>query len=143
MKKIICILFLLLAFTLTACSGQTRTSSTTDSSSSGIVTLNKDIWPQNEYTDGLPVSPGTVSGGTLDKEKGYCAIFLTDITDEEYQAYLEELQEKGFQITEEVSEEIDGQDYVSTGILLSDGERGLSISHIPNQLNLYISFLAK
>ena len=44
-------------------------------------------------------------------------------------------------IIEEVSEEIEGQDYVSIGTLLSNGEKGLSISYIPDNFTIYISFL--
>ena len=42
---------------------------------------------------------------------------------------------------EDVSEEIKGQDYVSIGTLLSNGEKGLGISYIPDNLTIYISFI--
>lgn len=41
---------------------------------------------------------------------------------------------------ENVSEKIKGQKDSSTGTLLSDGERSLSVSYIPGNLTIYISF---
>ena len=55
-----------------------------------------------------------------------------DISETDYNDYLELLKQEGFSIIEEVSEEIEGQDYVSIGTLLSNGEKGLSISYIPD-----------
>ena len=54
---------------------------------------------------------------------------------------MEFLKQEGFSVIEEVSEEIKGQDYVSIGTLLSNGEKGLSISYIPDNFTIYISFL--
>ena len=50
------------------------------------------------------------------------------------------LEQEGFSVIEDVSEEIKGQDYVSIGTLLSNDEKGLSISYIPDNLTIYISF---
>ena len=50
------------------------------------------------------------------------------------------MKQEGFSVIEEVSEEIKGQDYVSIGTLLSNGEKGLSISYIPDNFGIYISF---
>lgn len=48
--------------------------------------------------------------------------------------------EAGYQEIEKVSEQIAGQDTVSTGVLLSDGERYLSILSLSENLVLRISF---
>ena len=64
-----------------------------------------------------------------------------DISETDYNDYLELLKQEGFSIIEEVSEEIEGQDYVSIGTLLSNGEKGLSISYIPDNFTISISFL--
>ena len=53
---------------------------------------------------------------------------------------MELLKEEGFSIIEEVSEEIEGQNYVSIGTVLSNKEKSLSISYIPNNLGIYIAF---
>lgn len=70
-----------------------------------------------------------------------CSISIVDISETDYNDYLELLKQEGFSIIEEVSEEIEGQDYVSIGTLLSNGEKGLSISYIPDNFTIYISFL--
>lgn len=143
MKKAF-VIFLSVFLILNAiCSCQVTSQDNSVTASNTAVSLAPGVWPQNEYTEGLPSPPGTVSQASLDTEKGYCSIFLTDITDEEYQAYLEKLGQNGFQVVEEVSEEVAGQDYVSIGILVSDGTRGISLSYLPNQLNLYISTMQK
>ena len=53
---------------------------------------------------------------------------------------MEILNQKGFSLIENVSEEIEGENYVSIGTLLSNEEKGLSISYIPDSLTIYISF---
>ena len=50
------------------------------------------------------------------------------------------LNQEGFSVIENVSEEIEGENYVSIGTLLSNDEKWLSISYIPNSLTIYISF---
>ena len=44
---------------------------------------------------------------------------------------------------EDVSEEITGQDSVSICTLLSNGEKGLGTSYIPDNFTIYISFIKK
>ncbi|MFR3323567.1 MAG: hypothetical protein ACLTR8_03075 [Oscillospiraceae bacterium] len=77
----------------------------------------------------------------LDTEHENCSISIVDISETDYNDYLELLKQEGFSIIEEVSEEIEGQDYVSIGTLLSNGEKGLSISYIPDNFTISISFL--
>ena len=89
---------------------------------------------------GFP-SRGTVGWAMLDTEHENCSISIVDISETDYNDYLELLKQEGFSIIEEVSEEIEGQDYVSIGTLLSNGEKGLSISYIPDNFTIYISFL--
>ena len=57
-----------------------------------------------------------------------------------YEDYLALLAQEGFSVVEEVAEKIRGQDDMSSGLLLSDGEKALSISYIPDRFGLYISF---
>lgn len=91
--------------------------------------------------EGLPVPSSTVGWAMLDTEHENCSISIVDISETDYNDYLELLKQEGFSIIEEVSEEIEGQDYVSIGTLLSNGEKGLSISYIPDNFTIYISFL--
>lgn len=143
MKKSILAVVLVLILALTACSNQNATQDTSNTPSESLTMLDEGVWPVNEYTDGLPVAPGTVSWAALDTVNGFCSINLVDMTDNEYNAYMELLKENGYSVVEEVSEEIKGQNYVSIGTVLSNGERGLSISHTPNDLSIYISFTSE
>ncbi len=58
-----------------------------------------------------------------------------------YNEYMQLLKQEGFSEIENVSEEIKGQDYVSEAVVLSNGEKWLSISYIPNNFGIYITFL--
>lgn len=108
--------------------------------SNSITTLDKGIWPVNEYTEGLPIPPGTVAWATLDTEHENCSVNLTGISDDDYSEYMEVLNQEGFSVIENVSEEIEEGNYVSIGTLLSNEDKWLSISYIPDSLTIYISF---
>lgn len=144
MKKYISILAVLLMLSLTACSNlgttPTGTGNTSNTQSESITMLDEGVWPVNEYTEGLPVPSGTVAWAMLDTEHENCSISIVDIDESAYNEYMELLKQEGFSVIEDVSEEIKGQDYVSIGTLLSNDEKGLSISYIPDNLTIYISF---
>lgn len=143
MKKVV--LALLVMIILSACSSQDTPPAITDANeiaqSSKITMLDEGVWPTNTYTDGLPIPAGTVSWAALDTEHENCSINLVDISETDYNEYMELLKQEGFSVIEDTSEEIKGQDYVSVGTLLSNGEKGLSISYIPNSFAIYISFI--
>lgn len=144
MKKFISVIMILLMLSLTACSKQgttpTGTGNTSNTQSENITMLDEGVWPANEYTEGLPVPPGTVAWAMLDTQSGYCSINIEEMSEAEYNDYMDLLKQEGYSVIEEVSEEIKGQDYVSIGTLLSNDEKGLSISYIPDNLTIYISF---
>ena len=74
---------------------------------------------------------------------GLCLIQNTEISvsdENDYDNYMELLIQEGFSVVENVSEKIKGENYVSVGTLLSNGEKGLSISYIPDNLTIYVSF---
>lgn len=144
MKKFVSIIAVLLILSLVACSNQ-DTPPTTDNSSNtqseSITMLDEGVLPMNEYTEGLPVPSGTVAWAMLDTEHENCGISIVDIAESDYHDYMKLLEQEGFSVIEDVSEEIKGQDYVSIGTLLSNGEKGLGISYIPDNLTIYISFI--
>ena len=144
MKKFISVIMILLMLSLAACTNQdtspSNTGNTSNTQSENITMLDEGVWPVNEYTEGLPVPPGTVTWAMLDTNHGNCSISIVDISETEYNNYFELLKQEGFSVIEEVSEKIEGQDYVSIGTLLSNEEKGLSISYIPDNLTIYISF---
>ena len=144
MKKFVSIIAILLMLSLAAWSNQDTPSAADNPSNTQTESntmLDAGVWPVNEYTEGLPVPSGTVGWAMLDTEHENCSISIVDISETDYNDYLELLKQEGFSIIEEVSEEIEGQDYVSIGTLLSNGEKGLSISYIPDNFTIYISFL--
>lgn len=143
-EKFVSIIAILLMLSLAACSNQDTPSAADNPSNTQTESntmLDAGVWPVNEYTEGLPVPSGTVGWAMLDTEHENCSISIVDISETDYNDYLELLKQEGFSIIEEVSEEIEGQDYVSIGTLLSNGEKGLSISYIPDNFTIYISFL--
>ena len=143
MKKFVSIIAVLLILSLVACSNQ-DTPPTTDNSSNtqseSITMLDEGVWPMNEYTEGLPVPSGTVAWAMLDTEHGNFSISIAGIDENDYDNYMELLIQEGFSVVENVSEKIKGENYVSVGTLLSNGEKGLSISYIPDNLTIYVSF---
>ena len=143
MKKVV--LALLAMVILSACSFQDTPPSISDANesaqSSKITMLDEGVWPTNTYTDGLPIPAGTASWAALDTEHENCSINLVDISETDYNDYMELLKQEGFSVIEDISEEIKGQDYISVGTLLSNGEKGLSISYISNSFTIYISFV--
>lgn len=145
MKKLIPIIMAVLMLSLAACSNQVPadTGNSSNTQSENITMLDEGVWPVNEYTEGLPVPNGTVLWAMIDNEHQNCSINIADMSETDYKNYLDLLKQNGFSVIEEVSEEIKGQDYVSIGTLLSNSEKGLSISYVPNSLTIYISFESK
>lgn len=124
----------MLLLSLTSCARQSSKPNT-----EGVTQLDAGIWPVNAYTAGLPIPNGTVLWATLDNEHGNCGISLTDISETEHQHYLDLLKQAGFSVFAETTEEINGQNYASSNILLSNGERELSISYLPGSCTIYIA----
>lgn len=133
MKKYISVFTIMVMIFLAACSNQntssTPTSNENNTQSNSVTKLDEGVWPANEYTEGLPVAPGTVAWATLDTEHENCNINLTGISENDYNEYMELLNQEGFSVIENVSEEIEGENYVSIGTLLSNDEKWLSISY--------------
>ena len=144
MKKLVSVIAILFLLSLAACSSQGTTPNGTDNTSKtqseNITLLDEGVWPANEYTEGLPVPPGTVAWAMLDTQSGYCSINIEEMSEAEYNDYMDLLKQEGYSVIEEVSKEIKGQNYVSIGTILSNGEKGLSISYIPGNFGIYISF---
>ena len=134
MKKLAYALTILLLLSLMACAAQTA--GDTNAEVIGITVQSSGEWPENAYTQGLPVPTGKVSWATVDAEHESCGINVTDIDENGYQDYCGKLAQVGYSVRQSVSEEIAGQDSVSIGTLYSNGEKGLSISYIPGSLTI-------
>lgn len=134
MKKAVFAVLVLTAVFLTACAGKKT------ENGSAVMLLESSTWPENQYTDNLPVPPGDIRWVMMNEEEdGYCAASLTGLTEEDFQNYMACLYEEGFSVTEEVSETVCGENHVSTGALLSNGEKNLSIAFMSENLTIYIS----
>lgn len=144
MKKIVLIIAVLLMLASSACSARSampnEADNADDSLFESITMLDNDVWPANEYTDGLPIPSGTVAWAMLDTAHENCSVNITGIDESSFNDYMALLKQEGFSLIEDVSEKINGQSYVSIGTLLSDNDRWLSVSYIPDMLTLYISF---
>jgi hypothetical protein len=139
MKKVLIAAALILMLCLASCSDSAPEEN--PAAQNGAEVLPGGSWPENEYTNGLPVCPGEVTRAEIDAENGHCGIFLSDVSRDEYTSYMSELKKGGFDVITEQAEDIEGQDYESYTALLSDGERWLSISYIPGSFGMYISFV--
>lgn len=139
MKHRTFILLIVLILSLTACSKETPTPAIPPASET-ITQLDEGVWPVNEYTAGLPVPSGTVQWAMLDHAHPNCSIHLTDCSETAYRHYMNLLQQAGYSVVEEVSESISEQGDRSTNTLLSNGEKGLSISYLSNAFTIYIVF---
>ena len=76
----------------------------------------------------------------VDRFGGKLYLEFGGISDDDYSEYMEVLNQEGFSVIENVSEEIEEGNYVSIGTLLSNEDKWLSISYIPDSLTIYISF---
>ena len=81
-----------------------------------------------------------IAWAMLDTEHGNCSISIADVTERDFADYRACLEQAGFFALEHAAEEIKGQSYISIGTLLSNGDKTLSLSYIPDQLTIYISF---
>ena len=104
--------------------------------------LDEGVWPENVYTEGLPVPPGTVAWARLDTQHGNCSVSITDMTERDFSDYMKRLEQAGFTVMEHTAEAVKGQDYVSIGTLLSDGEKALSVGYVPGSFTMYIALEA-
>lgn len=142
MKKLVSILVLILMLSLTACSWQSP-SPNEDAQPESIIMLDSGVWPENAYTEGLPLPPGTVDWAMLDTKHENCSICMVNVSERDCENYIALLKQAGFSIVGEESEEVQGQNYVSVGTLLSDGTKGLSISYTPSAFMIYITLEKK
>lgn len=147
MKKLVFTAAMLFLLFLTACANQAAMAVDEKEranylQSEGITVLDEGVWPENAYTEGLPVPPGTVAWAVIDTQRSNCGIGITDMTEHDYSGYIERLRQAGFSVMEHAAEAVKGQGYVSIGTLLSDGEKALSISFLPGSFTMYIALEA-
>lgn len=143
MKKLTLLIVLLVMLSLTACSFSTDKESNKETThAENVIPLEKGVWPENEYTDGLPVPKGEVTWAVIDTEAEYCSISVEELREEDYDDFMKSIAEKGFHVIESTNERIPWQEYGSSNALMSDGEKYLSVSYTNCTLVLYITLKA-
>lgn len=142
MKKLLLIAVAILTLALCACANGNNENADGGNSEDDnrIEFLDSENWPSNKYTKGLPVPDGKVVQAMIDNESDNCSIVLSEVDEEAYNGYIDTLKQEGFSVVDEVTEEIEGQDYSALGIVLSNDKKGLSISYTPGNMVIYISF---
>ena len=110
------------------------------SSSAAVVTLTEGVWPESDFTDGLPCPDGTVEASWTDEAKTYCAVQISQPDEDDFSSYLDALREAGFAEVIGNSEAVQGADTQSTNLLLCDGTRSIGLSCTADTLMLYITF---
>ena len=138
MKKLVLVAAALFLLSLAACSDSAALYHLTGMRRRASSCWTRGCGPKNDYTAGLPVPPGRVAWAMLDPGRESCSISLTDLTENDYRSYRKQLEQAGFTVLEETSEEVRGQAYVSIGTLLSGETVSLSMSYIPGSLTLYL-----
>lgn len=103
-----------------------------------FVYLDAGVWPENEYTEELPVPPGTVNTAYIDTTNEFCVVMLNEVSDADFDNYITELENNKFSQIENVDEEIEGEGYISTGTLYSNGTTSVSMSLADGTLGMYI-----
>lgn len=142
MKKLILLISTaILLFNLAACSAHSDTNTSTDDATlpDYVSILQNCNWPENEFTQGLPIPTGTVEWVILDTKQNTCSISSVDVNEESYQEYIQSLRNIGFSEVTSTSEQIEGESYVSIGTILSSDTRLLSVAYANGNLVIYIS----
>ena len=93
-------LCIILVVSFVACSAE-RPSNIKAKNSSGTIpdsiTFSDDgIWPDNEYTQGIPTPPGTIGWVMLDSEQENCSIQIDGMTKAQFDSYCEQLLGAGY-----------------------------------------------
>lgn len=140
MKKILTIILCtILALALAACSAQRPDNIPIENSGEtppdSVTVPESGVWPENEYTQGLPIPPGSVSWTMLDTAHQSCGIQISDISREQFDAYYQQLLDSGFAEIEKVQG--DGK-YISLGSLISDGSKSISFAFSESVLMMSI-----
>ena len=134
MKKTVAILLCaVLVLALSACSAEKPNGITVEDSleklPESVIFIDDGKWSENEYTQDIPVPPGTVGWVMLDHTRGTCGIQSSGMTKAQFDAYYKTLQNAGFAVTERVEEESGGQNCISIGTVLSNGSRSVSLAY--------------
>lgn len=144
MKKLLALLMaVIMLVSLTACSVKKPNSLPIEDAITSLpesVTLDQtDVWPENAYTENVPQPTGKVLWSMIDENNDTCGITLRGLSKDSIDAYMDGLQDAGFQKIKKVKQPLTEERYVSLGTLFSDGTRTLSLSYADSVLMITIS----
>lgn len=127
----LCAVLLFLCAALYGCGGTSENTGTTTPAQPVRETLNS--WPQNEYTAALPAPQyGTPDYALIGPADTQYAVFLTDVTREQGDAYVDALVASGFALTEQTANDASAgvlleKDGVLVTVAAGDGVLGIRI----------------
>lgn len=137
MRKTIAIFLSIMMCFLTACNMR-ESDNGAGINPEAFVILDSKVWPQNEYTEELPVPAGRVNNAYIDSQNKFCFISVGDISETEFDEYIASLKNKGYSETEYVTEKIQREGYTSIGALYSNGTTSISASFADSTMGMYI-----
>lgn len=137
MRETIAIFMSIMLCFLTACNMQ-KSDNGAGINPEAFVILDSEVWPQNEYTEELPVPAGQINNAYIDSQNNFCFILVGDISKTEFDEYISSLKNKGYSETEYVTEEISSEGYTSIGTLYSNGTTSISVSFADSTMGMYI-----
>lgn len=134
---------------ITACEGEFVSDNTisTDNSVNSLpetlIMLDAGEWPENEYTSNIPQpDSGTVKRGWINPDNQYCYIEMNGVNSATMENWYGLIMNSGFSEVEKTAEEINGQNYTSTNVLLQNDDVTVSMAHLSTdkgEFALYIT----
>lgn len=95
-------------------------------------------WSKIEYTQDVPLPPGTTSWIMLDSDKGSCSVQIMGISREQFENYYKALTQYGYMEIERVDAGTKKDQYISIGTILSSESKCISLAYEGSTLILAI-----
>ena len=140
MKKAVIFLSTAILILCTACSPDNESSVTGTEDTSSPQIAYTDEWPDNQNTEGVPVpSEGSIVQVISPSDGRYCSVTFEEVSENAFNDYLICLENAGFSLLENISEDISGEGDLSIGTTYSNGKIGVSVAYYDGILSLYMS----
>ena len=142
MKITVFFLFAAVSVLCTACSTAGKSSAQTVDDTPWPQITYTDEWPDNQNTIGVPIpSAGSIAQVVSPSDGRYCSVTLEEVSENAVENYLINLEESGFFLLEDVSEDLSGDGDLSIGATYSNGKIGVSIAYYGGVFSLYMAVL--
>ncbi len=141
MKKTAFIIALFSILICTACSDSDTTGTPENETATPEIEYTNS-WPENENTSGVPVpDAGEITQVIIAPDGRYCAVTLEDMSQDDADSYFDKLEESGFVLVEEASEDLSGEGDVSIGTAYANGEVGVNVAYFDGVMEIYMAKL--